>query len=360
MRRIQFALISLFLSANLSAQDIQIVGTIDQTLKNPSSTNFAQTKEAKVNEKIKLLKIQLSENAKKNLAERAKNALSHKGQFALNTLGSKFPAKVELSMNNVPVLNQGMHGTCATFANTAAIDAVLKKGDYVSQLCLLQLGNYLEKNAFVMSGWDGAWGRTVLSQLEVHGIISKEQQQNHGCGELTEYPLNDTDDTHTPMPLEEYHQLSETISEQVPWSPLLDVYEAILNRVDTNKTLNEVKGALNAGDRLTMGVLLLDLDMGLVGAVGKNKVNYDTWVLTPEIARDVFLNPNYAAHEMVITGYDDNAVAIDEDGREYRGLLTLRNSWGDKVGDHGDFYMTYDFFKLLVLEVQRIRNLTEE
>ena len=355
MKRVPFALMFLFFCGNLVAQNINIAGTIDQPLHRPVS--IAKGRESP---KIKLLKIELSENAQQNLQERAKNALAHKAQFALHSVSSKYPMKVELGMNNVPVLNQGMHGTCTTFANTAAIDAVLKKGDYVSQLCLLQLGNYLEKNSFINSGWEGAWGRTVLSQIEIHGVLSKEQQKGHGCGGLVEYPLNDTEDVQTPMSLEDYHQISENLNEHVPWTPVLDAFEAVLDRVDTNKTLNEVKAALNAGDRLTFGVLLLDLEMGLAGAVGKNKTNYDTWVLTPEIARDVYLNPNYGAHEMVITGYDDNAVAVDDEGREYRGLLMLRNSWGDKVGDQGDFYMSYDFFKLLVIEVQRIRNLTEE
>jgi len=58
----------------------------------------------------------------------------------------------------------------------------------------------------------------------------------------------------------------------------------------------------------------------------------------------------------VITGYDDLAVAIDDQGRIHKGLLTLRNSWGKNVGDHGDFYMSYDYFKLLVLEVQQINS----
>jgi C1A family cysteine protease len=41
------------------------------------------------------------------------------------------PSSVNLGMNNVPVLDQGRHGTCATFATTAAVDAALGQGDYV-------------------------------------------------------------------------------------------------------------------------------------------------------------------------------------------------------------------------------------
>lgn len=60
---------------------------------------------------------------------------------------------------------------------------------------------------------------------------------------------------------------------------------------------------------------------------------------------------------MIITGYDDNAIAVDADGQPHHGLLTLRNSWGEAVGDHGNFYMSYDYFKILAIEVQRIRSI---
>ena len=36
-------------------------------------------------------------------------------------------------------------------------------------------------------------------------------------------------------------------------------------------------------------------------------------------------NEELAGHEMVIVGYDDNATAVDNTGKEHRGLLKLRN-----------------------------------
>ncbi|ARG98722.1 C1 family peptidase [Legionella micdadei] len=361
MKLAHFALLSMIFTGNVIAQDIKIVGTITQPVKAPYSSErqIAPGKASETTGKITLLKVELSDKAKTALASRAKNALAHTKQFATSTYNSAYPEKVELGMGNVPVLNQGMHGTCVTFAVSAAIDAVLNKGDYVSQLCSLQLGNYLEKNAYFPSGWEGSWGRFVLDQLAVFGIVNKEHQQSQGCGGLTVYPVNDMVEPSGYVNLEDYRQMSEDIGEKVLWSPVLDIYQALLDRTDTNKTVEQVKAALNAGDRLTFGVLLLDFDLGFAGAVGKNKVDGDTWVLTPEIARDVYLKQNFGGHEMVITGYDDNAVAIDDQGREHRGLFTLRNSWGKKVGDQGDFYMSYDYFKLLVIEVARIRNVSD-
>lgn len=361
MKIAHLALLLAVFSGSLAAQDIQIVGTLSQTIKTPASSlsvvKDSSRKEVETVQEIKLLKVQLSPQAKQNLDNRAKDALAHTRQFARNAKPSIYPAKVELGMNEVPVLNQGLHGSCVTFAVTAAVDAVLNKGDYLSQLCQLQLGNYLERNGFLPSGWNGSWGRIVLSQMESFGVVPKAQQLAQGCGGMKHYPVDDINNDEGSMTVEEYHQMSEDMSGKLYWSPILDFYQALTTRVDTNRTIDAVKASLNARDRLTFAVLLLDFDLGFVGAVGKNKVFGDTWVLTPEIARDIYLNPVFGAHEMVITGYDDNAVAVDEEGRKHKGLLTLRNSWGDKVGNQGDFYMSYDYFKLLVIEVARIHHL---
>ena len=111
----------------------------------------------------------------------------------------------------MPVLNQGMHGSCVTFATTAAIDASIGDGDYVSQLCSLQLGNYLERYGYGVSGWDGSWARFVLSQIESFGFVSKEYEASTGCGGLTEYPTYDEDTPGTYTSLEEYSQASEAL-----------------------------------------------------------------------------------------------------------------------------------------------------
>ena len=362
MKLTQFAVLSMLVSGSLIAQDVNTVGTITQQVKIPDTQfstgkNTPRTPTSSVRD-IKLLDVQLSDKARQHLAKTAKNALNSQQQFAKNATGSKYPPKVELGMNKVPVLDQGGFGTCVTFANTAAMDAALNKGDYISQLCQLELGNYLEKTTYMPSGWHGSLSGVVLSQMDIFGIVSKKHQLAHGCAGLTQYPLNEAMPEASMTP-EEYHQVSENLlAQDMFWSPVLDIVDAVTTRVDTNKTLDQVKAALKGGDRLTFGVLLLDFDLGFMGAVGKNNAPGDSWVLTPEIARDIYLKEQFGGHEMVITSYNDNAVAVDEAGREHRGLLTLRNSWGSTVGDEGNFYMSYDYFKVLVIEVQRIGKLS--
>ena len=356
MRSLKIAFALLLISSSIMAQDINITGSFSQTIKVPllRTTRNTQLALPTTTKKIKLLKMSLSNRAQKRLSNNARNLLAHKNEFSNTSAqltSDKHPTQVQLGMNGVPVLNQGNHGSCATFAITAAIDAALNKGDYVSQLCQLQLGNHIEANGYTPSGWNGSLGRLVLSQMDATGIVSKEQQAAQGCGGLVEYPTNE-EDPGSSITLEAYHQMSERMN--VNWWTILDVYDVINERLDTNLTLNEVKDALTAGDRVAFGILLFDLDQGLVGAVGKKGSSYDSWILTPEMTRDLWLRPDFGGHAMVITGYDDNAVAIDDKGREYKGLLTLRNSWGDQIGDHGNFYMSYDYFKALVMEAQRI------
>lgn len=355
MKITQAIALTLLTSSSVMAQDIHIQGTFSKTIKAPvaQGKNSLQTVKPKT---IKLLKVELSSHAKQVLATKAAAAVNNPQQL-MSSSSSKYPPQVELGMNDVPVLDQGGHGSCVTFASTAAVDAVFQQGDYVSQLCQLQLGNYLEEQGYAMSGWDGSLGRFVLSQMDMFGIVPKEREATQGCGGLHEYPLEGERPVQGMTP-EEYRESSLPMDNRVAWSPVLDIMDAF-DRFDTNQTLSQVKASLAAGDRVTFGVLLLDFDLGTMGAVGTRNSTNDSWVLTPQIARDVYQRPFFGGHEMVITGYDDNAVAIDDEGREHRGLLTLRNSWGDRLGDHGNFYMSYDYFKLLVIEAQRIRDLGE-
>ncbi|CEG57884.1 C1 family peptidase [Legionella fallonii] len=356
MRIPKLLLLSLALSANSFAQEAKVIGTIDHTFTAPK--NKAISAKPTI-QHIKLLKIKLSKPAIDLLKNRMTVTVNKTNKASL--MASNLPRKVELGMGNVPVLDQGNFGSCVTFANTAAVNAALNQGDYISQLCQLQLGTYLEKNGYNPSGWNGSYGRLVLNQMETFGIVSKEQQKTAGCGGLTEYPETEQSLSNPGMTPEEYHQLSEDLSQKtIRWSSILDLFQALLDRTDTDKTIHDIKVALNENDRVTFGVLLLDFDLGFAGAVGTRNATYDTWVLTPEIARDIYLRPLFGGHEMIITGYDDDAVATDEQGRQHKGLFTLRNSWGENVGDHGNFYMSYDYFKVLVNEAHRIRYLPNE
>lgn len=354
-----FAAILLFSGQAIAAQDIQFKGNFQQII-TPSATHtttHSLTPQRPMPRSVPLLRVELSDHAKQKLTERFNKKPRTSNTPRLNKHGSELPSHIQLGMNHVPVLDQGQHGSCAMFANTAAVDAVLNRGDYISQLCLLQLGKHLENFGYNASGWNGSLGPVILQQLQAFGVVNKNTQTSIGCGGLTDYPayeqLPDSD-----MSLSEYHAISEPLTEgEFAWSPLLDFYQVLLDKTNAEDTLRAVKIALNHHDRLTIGVLLFGPQYGVSGATGQHHAPNDTWVLSESIF-DMLLNWNMVGgHAMIITGYDDNAIAIDADGNQHHGLLTLRNSWGDGVGDHGNFYMSYDYFKTLAIEVQRIRSL---
>lgn len=361
MRCIRVIAVAVLFSGHAFAQaDIQIKGNFKQVIEpTPAHHNqsHAPIQNIKKPKSVTLLKVELSDHAKETLAERFKKIQLKPNRLLTAPQTTELPSQVQLGMNHVPVLEQGEHGSCAMFANSAAVDAALNKGDYISQLCQLQLGKYLEQFGYNPSGWDGSIGPIVLNQMQSFGIVSKATQQSMGCGGLTAYPTRDAL-PETGMGLAEYHQLSEPLpEEQFAWSPILDIYQVFLDGADADKTLLSVKRALNAHDRLTIGLLLFGPQYGTAGAVAQHHVQNDTWVLAPEMLEMLFSWNIFGGHAMIITGYDDAAVAVDNNGREHRGLLTLRNSWGENTGDHGDFYMSYDYFKTLAFEVQRIRSL---
>lgn len=346
------------------AEPVKLVGTIKETISlTPQPTNHSSAGKntlalMKLNhaKTISFLKLSLSAEARQTLQNRTQLTLNHRNavEAVKPNNRSKYPIRIQLGMSNVPVLSQGEHGSCVTFANTAAYDAAMNKGDYISQLCQLALTLYLEKYTYnYPNGWNGSSGaRKILSELDAFGIINKTQEKIHGCGGLTQYPLSGAA-PEALVNLEEYKELSEEASPT--WSSILEPIEAFSDYIDSNKILMGVKESLVKGDRLTFGTLLMGFNWGYAGALGTYHVSSDTWVLTSKIARSTYIEPYFAGHEMIITGYDDNAIAYDDEGYEHQGLLTLRNSWGEDSGYHGNFYMSYDYFKLFVLEVHRIR-----
>lgn len=350
MKLTRTAFLFMLASGAAIAQDVNIVGNIKQSIKVPTNAHHLSAQDFE--KEISFLKIELSEHAKQKIASRAlKESQSNKMGLIVGK-----SSKIQLGMGNVPVLDQGTHGTCVTFAVTGAIDAVLNKGDYLSQLCPLQLSHYLESISYTSNAWGGSFGPIVLNQLNLFGLVSKSQQKANGCGGLSDYPLRG-EDPETEMPASDYHQISEPMDPRVvTWTAVFDAYQVFDDKMDMNIAINSVKAALNAGDRVTFGVLFPDVEQGVAGAIGKFHTTNDSWILTPEIAKDINLQEPLPGHEMIITGYDDDAVAFDSHGRSYRGLFTLRNSWGSNLGDQGNFYMSYSYFKALALEADRIRH----
>jgi len=266
---------------------------------------------------------------------------------------SMLPAATNIGMNGVPVLDQGMHGACATFANTALIDAALGRGDHVSQLCQLELGAYLEKDSYMPSGWDGTVGPWVLDQMFRFGVVSKTKQRMRGCAGFRYYPTY-SQSQGSPMSEDDFKVLSEDITKLLDPVFLLDFNQRFSSSFTPEKAeqiFNQTKELLASGNRLTVGVVLVITDSCSVGACAMHHVPLDTWAVTKEL--DI-PGAETAGHEMVIMGYDDEGVAVDAEGNTHTGLFILRNSWSSAAGDHGNYYMTYEYFKKFAGELQAV------
>ena len=171
----------------------------------------------------------LSPEARQNMA----NALEATPRALRSTadISSALPSSAYLGMNDVPVLDQGAHGTCATFANTGALDAILGHTDYISQLCNLDLGVYLSKqNKNYDSGWNGTTNETVVKQITTYGIVPMSYQTTSGCGasgqELTAYPLKQPKFMGTAMPEDLFTRHSEKIMDNISYNTILSTDDA--------------------------------------------------------------------------------------------------------------------------------------
>lgn len=301
---------------------------------------------------FKLPTFELSAHAKQAIHKQLSSF--PKNKVNLTPFSTELPRKVKLGMQLTPVLNQGYHGSCVTFAVTGALNALLGAGDYISQLCSLELGSYLaihdKANA---SGWNGSFSAWVLQQITDYGVISKNYQKLNGCADVREYPLEDETNEGKPMTESEFLAHSIPISNLMDWMPVLDEEEAFSEKVDMNQVIMTMKEELAKGNRMTLG-LLLDVYVGDAGAVGSHHVMNDTWMLTPEIIQDAMNDNINAGHELIVTGYDDDAEVTDNNGQTSRGVFILRNSWSELAGDQGDYYVTYDYVKFLALGVTAI------
>lgn len=325
-----------FSQHSFSQIPLSFSGTLTRKLDNPT------------HQKVTLMHVQLTREMEKTLKKNA--------QAFPFTVQKSHASSIQLGMHDVPVQDQGPHGSCVTFASMAAINAL--SGQSFSELCSLSLGQYLAETGYQSSGWDGQSIRQVLSRLDDFGIVSLSQQKNMGCGGMTEYPTQSLSISEPTSPVL-YKTMSQSLQSagMDSWSNFYDINQWLYQTIPAAQILNHTKEALRHEHRVLIGVLIPGM-FGGVGALGQHHVANDTWIFTQNIENainDIEHNTwLWGGHAMVITGYDDDAVAIDEQGHPHQGLFTLRNSWGSQTGDHGDYYMSYDYFMHLTVELEEI------
>ena len=288
-----------------------------------------------------------------------------------NRAVSAMPSEINLTMNGVPVVFQGNYPTCVTFAVTAALNAAINKGDYISQLCLCQLSTNLVQDTYWHSLWDGASIDTVLSHISQHGIINTVDQKKGYCNKVKKYPI-DYDEKYTKhkMSTATYHACSVDLLDDYRIEPQLLFVFAHTYSIDDNpdriltlgnysdgwvtqdESFAAVRKSLMEGNRVVMQFLFKgDLARG-----GMKQVDNDTWFVSKAL-RSAFNkvhyfpdSPDWYSHCVVLYGYNDNIITRNEAGESQKGVFYVRNSWGEEMLE----YMTYDYFKLMSLEATSI------
>ncbi len=248
---------------------------------------------------------------------------------------------IDLKMNNVPVLDQGPYGTCVTFATTAALDAIKETGDYASQQCLLELGNtyqvhdqnfddissYNEDQYCNLSGWNGFDVECSLNRIRTHGVVAKDT-----CPHL--YPLEENSElTHEKLSFDEYKQLSHG-----QWSK-----DFIWNKLRNPNSTFDAKRSLNNGHRILISTMMNADNLRSSIGYPVNGKKAALWALPQDAySLEEFIHEvknNAVGHAMIITGYSDE-----------KQVFKVRNSWGSSAGDNGEYYMTYDYYRMMNME----------
>lgn len=268
-----------------------------------------------------------------------KNIVNYKNQEK-----DALPTHLDLGMNNVPVLDQGYHSSCVSFSFIAAFDALKGEGDYYSPLCFLNLGKHLEQYGYRASGWNYSNNYSILNRMRDFGLIPTKIQKSQGCGGLTEYPTFENDTSVAMLP-EEYHKYSESIEQ----SGFVD-FKILTNEASNpNRIIKLTRQVLNSGNRIVFSLTAPPDELN--GLHGSFKTKQDSWVLSDDmidkIQNQTGYFDNFYGHDVLIIGYDDNALIKDLNGKEHQGAFKVRNSWGNSLGEHGDFYVSYDFMASL-------------
>lgn len=220
----------------------------------------------------------------------------------------------------VPVLDQGQYGTCVTFASTATLDALLGGGDLVSQQCSLSLNMTLGYNY-----WNGAYDSTqIIIPLQKYGVV----KQNNCAGVPYPVPYYKI-----PKSLYKIYVDKNIDVKQIKYQYIRGIsIDQVKQAIDEGKYVNIGFGLVNNGSAVAVQGFDLNIyGMQHVGGLWACKQPSDPY--------NIYCGQFNSGHEVVIIGYDDS-----------QSLLKIRNSWGDKVGDQGDFYMTYSFFEAMVMD----------
>jgi hypothetical protein len=250
----------------------------------------------------------------------------------------------------------------------------LRDESRISPTCFIQLSRSLDNK---IAWWDDGVAVNALLYLTHYGVWTLKDQKNiknssgePACSGLATYPFIEGESNYFNAPeimdFDEHIQKVKTQQQRDGGNskPMaIDVYQkhshqiispddwrVIISNIEQNpdNALHNIKNALYHKNRVIFGLLvdpfLSDRGKNL-GALGNYKgLKKDTWLITPQIKQDLEKKAYFASHSLIVIGYEDNACINNQCG-----LLRVRNSIGSEMGYHGDYFISYAYFKLLAM-----------
>ncbi len=224
-------------------------------------------------------------------------------RFALSTFNSDLfgmaggqpttPRSIDLSANFPTPGDQGNQNSCVGWATAYA------------------LKSYQEK---VEIGWALNTPDHLFSPAFLYNQINYGQDQGSYINEAMELAVNKGLATLASMPYSDQDYLSRPSASAI--SEALKFKAANWRRVNDT---SQIKAALANGRPVVGGIAVYQQLMQLTGA--NSLYNTST-------------GSNQGGHAITIVGYDDD---------KYGGAFKVINSWGQRWGDNGFFWMDYDF-----------------
>ena len=205
------------------------------------------------------------------------------------------PKRVDLRVNCSPVVDQGELGSCTANAIASGLREYIMIRDghdlvRLSRLFVYYYERQLEGTVYEDAGASLRDGMKIIAEMG-------------SCPEsIDPYLINKFTESPSPQEIEAAKQFKLTE----------------YRRIDD---LTEMKEALAAGDPVVFGIMIYD-------SFETTQVARTGIVPLPNIKKEKC----YGGHAVCAVGYDD-----------IKGHVIVRNSWGEKWGDKGYFYLPYAF-----------------
>jgi C1A family cysteine protease len=256
----------------------------------------------------------------KNVAARGKQE-TVKGLLDRTRMNKKNILALEKKVDNrewcSKIKNQGNLGACTAFSAVAMYEYYQNKafGKFIdgSELFVYKV----TRNMLNWTGDTGAYIRSVMGAIALFGIPPASVYQ---------YDKRKFDHE-PPAFVYSYAQNFQAIT----------YYRLDPLGSTGRQTLDNIKIQLNAGFPVIMGFTCY------------SSLNHPKTEETGEIPFPSKNESVIGGHAVMVVGYDDyNMVTNPIDGSKRRGVLIVRNSWGENWGDNGYGYIPYEYVKRLL------------